>query len=145
METLPTNHFTKAQQFVPTIHRDVYSAVDPTQPSLSQQGKVVIITGASQGLGARVCTLPNGLWFRSFGHPCRELRQPTPGICTVVCSRRRQGHCPRCTRCGKAKASGCVCCAVPSSRRDARSSDRHWQPRIGGLTVRKSKGQVRPR
>jgi len=59
MENLPPDHFTKAQQFVPTAHRDVYSAVDPTQPSLSQKGKVVIITGASQGLGARVCNPMN--------------------------------------------------------------------------------------
>lgn len=48
------NHFVKSQQFVPTTHRDVYPAIEPTQPSLSQKGKVIIITGASQGLGARV-------------------------------------------------------------------------------------------
>ncbi|EFQ91740.1 hypothetical protein CFE70_006360 [Pyrenophora teres f. teres 0-1] len=53
MDNLPTDHFVKAQQFVPTVHRDVYPAIDPTQPSLSQKGKVIIITGASQGLGAR--------------------------------------------------------------------------------------------
>ncbi|EDU43895.1 conserved hypothetical protein [Pyrenophora tritici-repentis Pt-1C-BFP] len=53
MENLPTDHFVKSQQFVPTVHRDVYPAIDPTQPSLSQKGKVIIITGASQGLGAR--------------------------------------------------------------------------------------------
>jgi hypothetical protein len=54
MESLPVDHFVKAQQFVPRTHRDVYPAIDPTQASLSQKGKVVIITGASQGLGARV-------------------------------------------------------------------------------------------
>jgi len=53
MEHLATDHFVKAQQFVPTTHRDIYSAIDPSQTSLSQKGKVVIITGASQGLGAR--------------------------------------------------------------------------------------------
>ncbi|KAL6704518.1 hypothetical protein ACN47E_008147 [Coniothyrium glycines] len=53
MDNLPTDHFVKAQQFVPTTHRDAYPAIDPTQASLSQKGKVVIITGASQGLGAR--------------------------------------------------------------------------------------------
>ncbi|EMD67194.1 hypothetical protein COCSADRAFT_178910 [Bipolaris sorokiniana ND90Pr] len=53
MENLPVDHFVKAQQFVPVVHRDVYPAIDPKQSSLSQQGKVIIITGASQGLGAR--------------------------------------------------------------------------------------------
>ena len=54
MENLPTDHFVKLQQFTPTVYRDVYPAIDPTQAPLSQKGKVVIITGASQGLGARV-------------------------------------------------------------------------------------------
>lgn len=42
------------QQFTSTTHRDIYPAIDPRQSSLSQKGKVVIITGASRGLGARV-------------------------------------------------------------------------------------------
>ncbi|KAF2649126.1 NAD(P)-binding protein [Lophiostoma macrostomum CBS 122681] len=47
-------YFVKLQQFTPHTYRDIYPAIDPTkQPSLSQKGKVVIITGASQGLGAR--------------------------------------------------------------------------------------------
>lgn len=41
-------------QFTARTHRDVYDAIDPTQAALSQKGKVVVITGASQGLGARV-------------------------------------------------------------------------------------------
>ncbi|KAF2024132.1 NAD(P)-binding protein [Setomelanomma holmii] len=53
MENLPPDHFVKAQQFTPNVHRDLYPAIDPTQSSLSQKGKVVIVTGASQGLGAR--------------------------------------------------------------------------------------------
>ncbi|KAF1847866.1 NAD(P)-binding protein [Cucurbitaria berberidis CBS 394.84] len=53
MNDLPVDHFVKAQQFVQTTHRDVYPAIDPTQASLSQKGRVVIITGASQGIGAR--------------------------------------------------------------------------------------------
>jgi hypothetical protein len=54
MDNLPVDHFVKSQQFVRTTHRDVYPAIEPTQASLSQKGKVVIVTGASQGLGARV-------------------------------------------------------------------------------------------
>lgn len=54
MATLPPDHFVKHQQFTPKVYRDVYPAIEPTQASLSQKGKVVIVTGASQGLGARV-------------------------------------------------------------------------------------------
>ncbi|USP72872.1 hypothetical protein yc1106_00146 [Curvularia clavata] len=53
MENLPDDHFVKLQQFVPVVHRDLYPAIDPKQSSLSQKGHVIIITGASQGLGAR--------------------------------------------------------------------------------------------
>ncbi|KAF2685217.1 NAD(P)-binding protein [Lentithecium fluviatile CBS 122367] len=53
MDSLPPDHFVKAQQFTPTTHRDVYPAIDPTSPTLSQAGKAVIITGASRGLGAQ--------------------------------------------------------------------------------------------
>lgn len=53
MENLPVDHFVTSMQFTARTHRDVYPAIDPKQPALSQKGKVVIITGASQGLGAR--------------------------------------------------------------------------------------------
>lgn len=43
-----------AQAFTKELHRDVYPSIDPTSPALSQAGKVVIITGASKGLGRRV-------------------------------------------------------------------------------------------
>jgi hypothetical protein len=35
-------------------YRDVYPAVDPTRPELSQEGKVIFITGASRGIGQLV-------------------------------------------------------------------------------------------
>lgn len=53
MENLPVDYFVKTMQFTARTHRDVYAAIDPSQAALSQKGKVVIITGASQGLGAR--------------------------------------------------------------------------------------------
>lgn len=53
MEHLPVDHFVKAMQFTARTHRDVYTAIDPTQAALSQKDKVVIITGASQGIGAQ--------------------------------------------------------------------------------------------
>ncbi|PVH90798.1 NAD(P)-binding protein [Periconia macrospinosa] len=36
---------------VPTWHSDSYAAIDPTNPSLSQKGKTIIITGAGTGIG----------------------------------------------------------------------------------------------
>jgi hypothetical protein len=52
--SLPNDYFITSMQFTKTIHTDVYSSIDPTTPALSQAGKVVIITGASKGLGRRV-------------------------------------------------------------------------------------------
>ncbi|KAF2448569.1 NAD(P)-binding protein [Karstenula rhodostoma CBS 690.94] len=52
-QTPDPDFFVKAQQFTAHTYRDVYPAIDPTNSSLSQAGKVVIITGASQGLGAK--------------------------------------------------------------------------------------------
>ncbi|KAF1968685.1 NAD(P)-binding protein [Bimuria novae-zelandiae CBS 107.79] len=52
-QTPDPDFFVKSQQFTKTTHRDVYPAITPTNPNLSQAGKVIIITGASQGLGAK--------------------------------------------------------------------------------------------
>ena len=54
MENLPSDHFITERQFVRTVYRDVYPAIDPTAPSNSQKGKVIVITGASQGIGRKV-------------------------------------------------------------------------------------------
>ena len=35
-----------------TKRRDPYPAVDPSNPSNSQKGRIIIITGASGGIGA---------------------------------------------------------------------------------------------
>ena len=44
--------YVTALQFTPHTHRDVYPAIDPTKtPALSQEGKVVVITGATRGIG----------------------------------------------------------------------------------------------
>jgi len=45
------DYWVKKQQFTKTVYRDVYPAIDPTSASNSQAGKVVVITGASRGLG----------------------------------------------------------------------------------------------
>jgi hypothetical protein len=43
--------FVKAMAFTQNAHRDFYPAIDPKQPKLSQAGKVIVITGATRGLG----------------------------------------------------------------------------------------------
>jgi hypothetical protein len=78
MENLPKDHFvtrydpnphrsqphgTNTQthnnslQFTKNVYQDVYPSVDPTKPELSLAGKVVIITGASRGIGAKVISI----------------------------------------------------------------------------------------
>lgn len=37
LENLPINHLVKAQHFVPPTLHDVYAAIDPVQPLLSQK------------------------------------------------------------------------------------------------------------
>ena len=53
------DHFVKARQFVKTTYRDVYPAIDPTAASNSQAGKVIVITGASKGIGREVYSFQN--------------------------------------------------------------------------------------
>jgi len=40
--------------FTKVTHRDVYPAIDPSNPSLSLQGKTVLIAGAGRGIGSGV-------------------------------------------------------------------------------------------
>ncbi|KAK0123957.1 hypothetical protein ONS95_008945 [Cadophora gregata] len=51
MENLPVDFFVTSQAFTKSTFRDVYPAIDPASPSNSQAGKVIVITGASKGLG----------------------------------------------------------------------------------------------
>lgn len=38
--------------FTKTYHHEVYPAIDPTRPELSAVGKIILITGGGQGIGA---------------------------------------------------------------------------------------------
>ncbi len=51
-QTLDVNMFTSPFQLTKSMYRDLYPAIEPTNPALSAKGKVVIITGAGGGLGA---------------------------------------------------------------------------------------------
>lgn len=52
------NAFTTPFSITESIHRDPYWAIDPKNPANNQAGKIIIITGASAGLGA-VSILPS--------------------------------------------------------------------------------------
>jgi len=54
MENLHPDHFTTASSFTKKVYREVYPAIDPSSPALSQEGKIVLITGASRGIGKTV-------------------------------------------------------------------------------------------
>jgi hypothetical protein len=43
-----------ALSFTTKVYRDVYPAIEPSRPGNSQAGKVIVITGASRGLGRTV-------------------------------------------------------------------------------------------
>ncbi|RDL34316.1 NAD(P)-binding protein [Venustampulla echinocandica] len=51
MENLPVDYFLALHAFTKVTHRDIYPEIDPASPSNSQAGKVIVITGASKGLG----------------------------------------------------------------------------------------------
>jgi hypothetical protein len=44
------------QQFTPTYFHDVYPSIDPSNPLLEQKDKVVLIVGATGGIGP-VCAI----------------------------------------------------------------------------------------
>ena len=56
LAALPDDFFVTVSQFTKTVYRDEYPDIDPTSEALSQEGKVVIITGTSQGIGRHVRT-----------------------------------------------------------------------------------------
>jgi hypothetical protein len=58
LAALPDDFFVTVSQFTKTIYRDEYPDVDPTSKALTQEGKVVVITGASQGIGRQVRAAP---------------------------------------------------------------------------------------
>ncbi|KAF2815864.1 NAD(P)-binding protein [Mytilinidion resinicola] len=54
IQLLPADYFVTTHQFTKAVHRDQYPSIDPASPKLSQKGKTVIVTGASQGIGKAI-------------------------------------------------------------------------------------------
>lgn len=54
------NAFTSPFQLTKTLHRDLYDTIDPKNPERNAKGKVVLIFGATGGVGGV------GLQFKSF-------------------------------------------------------------------------------
>ncbi|CBX99298.1 hypothetical protein IAQ61_000568 [Plenodomus lingam] len=52
LSKLPKDHYVTSMQFTKNAQQDVYPAIDPSLPEHSLAGKVVVITGASRGIGA---------------------------------------------------------------------------------------------
>lgn len=46
----------RATTFTRTVHSDVYPAIDPSKPELSQAGKTVLIPGGGTGIGFAIAT-----------------------------------------------------------------------------------------
>ncbi|KAL7808789.1 hypothetical protein V8C44DRAFT_350817 [Trichoderma aethiopicum] len=53
LQGLPDDYVIKSQAFTKELYRDVYPAIDPSNAALSQDGKIVIVTGASKGIGKK--------------------------------------------------------------------------------------------
>lgn len=71
MATAPT--FPKPDA-VKTVHKRPYAAISPLRPELSQEGRVVYVTGASAGIGLAIC--------HAFG---------LAGAATIILTGRREG------------------------------------------------------
>lgn len=54
LSKLPKDFYVTSMQFTKTAQQDAYPAIDPSLPEHSLTGKVVVITGASRGIGALV-------------------------------------------------------------------------------------------
>jgi hypothetical protein len=80
MEDLPPDFWVTSTQFTPKTYQTNYPAIDPTNPQNSLAGKVVIISGASRGIGAMVRTGKLPTTSRNSHDPsCNEANEAGRG------------------------------------------------------------------
>jgi FlaA1/EpsC-like NDP-sugar epimerase len=48
---MDANAFTVPFQFTKSLKREIYPSIDPKNPKLSAEGKTILVTGATGGLG----------------------------------------------------------------------------------------------
>lgn len=53
-EEIDTGAITWLAQLTKTVHRDMYPLLEPSNPALSAEGKTVLITGVSGGIGKAI-------------------------------------------------------------------------------------------
>ena len=82
LEGLPDDFFATQNLFTTSFYRDEYPAIKPEDPRLSQKGKVVVITGASSGIGQRV-SIEFLLFFLTV-----RADSSIKGIGSVICQSR---------------------------------------------------------
>ena len=51
LETMDANAYTTPFQLTKSLRREIYPSIDPKNPQLSAEGKTILITGATGGLG----------------------------------------------------------------------------------------------
>ncbi len=109
LDKLPSDFFVTVNQFTNTVYRDVYPSIDPSSPALSQAGKVVIISGASKGIGKRVrhTFLSPRTLLDQYGHVSKWLYMTITlfiGLCSIFCPfeacRHSLSRAFRCAACG---------------------------------------------
>ncbi|CAD6453063.1 70bb58a4-6ccd-4888-8a78-faf15ab313ed [Sclerotinia trifoliorum] len=76
-QELDPDTFTSPWNITETLHRDPYWAIDPKNPANVQNGKIIIITGASSGIGAAAAKVwaeahASGIVLAARGVPAME-------------------------------------------------------------------------
>lgn len=89
--SLPDDAFVTKAQFTKNVHRDEYPSINPRSTALKQACRVIVITGASQGLGRKAFApaftkaSPKAIVLvarnhEALGHAAEELHEINPAV-----------------------------------------------------------------
>jgi len=96
MANLPKDHLITTYAFTKTMHTEVYAALDPTAPKLSQSGRVVIDYN-----GRQQRPRPEGKTLKP--EQVRALLIDVVGFFHRLRKGQREGHCPSSPKCHTAR------------------------------------------